>query len=83
VIELPEQLQQPAPGVLASWLPKAQPRLKGFSRKLVLRQVNRKIIARVARRFTIGIPVLGEHVAVTLLACLCCLAASCPLQSQT
>lgn len=62
VIELPEQLQQPAAatGVLASWFPKAQPRLKGFSRKLLLRQVNRKIIARVARRFTIGIPVLGE-----------------------
>ena len=60
-LELPEQLQQPAaPGVLSAWLPKAQPRLKGFSRKLVLRQVNRKIIARVARRFTIGIPVLGE-----------------------
>jgi hypothetical protein len=34
--------------------------LQGFSRKLALRQVNRKIIARVARRFTIGIPVLGE-----------------------
>lgn len=64
VIELPEQLQTAAApaGVLSAWLPKAQPRLKGFSRKLVLRQVNRKIIARVARRFTIGIPVLGECV---------------------
>lgn len=63
VIELPEELQQPAAaqaGLLATWFPKAQPRLKGFSRKLLLRQVNRKIIARVARRFTIGIPVLGE-----------------------
>jgi hypothetical protein len=63
VIELPEDVQQPAAaqaGLLATWFPKAQPRLKGFSRKLLLRQVNRKIIARVARRFTIGIPVLGE-----------------------
>jgi hypothetical protein len=61
-IELPEQLPSAAvpAGVLSAWLPKAQPRLKGFSRKLVLRQVNRKIIARVARRFTIGIPVLGK-----------------------
>lgn len=58
--QLPTELEQPAaPGMLAMWFPKAQPRLKGFSRKLVLRQVNRKIIARVARRFTIGIPVLG------------------------
>jgi hypothetical protein len=72
VIELPEQLQQPTPGVLASWLPKAQPRLKGLGRKLFLRQVNRKIIARVARRLTIGIPVLGEYLAVRLPVLLAC-----------
>lgn len=64
-IELPAQMQETAaPGVLSAWLPKAQPRLKGFSRKLLLRQVNRKIVARLARRFTIGIPVLGESKAV-------------------
>lgn len=66
-----ESAEQPqaasSPAVLAAaWLPKAHPRLKGFSRKLVLRQVNRKIIARVARRFTIGIPVLGEFLCLGL-----------------
>lgn len=54
-IELPAELQQVA---AASWwssmVPKAQPRVKGLSRKLVLRQINRKIISRVARRATIG-----------------------------
>lgn len=29
--------------------------------QLVLRQINRKIIARLARRFTIGIPVVGFY----------------------
>ncbi|WIA30312.1 hypothetical protein OEZ86_000400 [Tetradesmus obliquus] len=58
VLELPSQ---EAEGVLSKWFAKTQPRMKGFSRKLALRQVNRKIIARVARRFTIGIPVLGFY----------------------
>jgi hypothetical protein len=43
--------------------------LQGISRKLALRQVNRKIIARVARRFTIGIPVLGEWAQLAGAAC--------------
>jgi hypothetical protein len=39
---------------LARFIPKAQPRVKGMSRKLVLRQINRQIVSRVARRATIG-----------------------------
>ncbi|KAF6255174.1 hypothetical protein COO60DRAFT_241500 [Scenedesmus sp. NREL 46B-D3] len=58
VLELPTQ---EAEGALSKWFSKTQPRIKGFSRKLALRQVNRRIIARVARRFTIGIPVLGFY----------------------
>lgn len=60
-LELPSALELQQPGVLAQWIGKVKPRMKGFSRKLALRQVNRKIVARVARRFTIGIPVLGER----------------------
>jgi hypothetical protein len=49
------------PGVLTAWANKVHPRMKGGVRKLVLRQINRKIVARLARRFTIGIPVLGFY----------------------
>lgn len=61
-LELPAEVAQPESrlAVISKWFSKTQPRMKGFSRKLALRQVNRKIVARVARRFTIGIPVLGE-----------------------
>eukprot|EP00775_Hariotina_reticulata_P010995 gene10995-11149_t len=49
------------PNMLQLWVSKVKPRMKGYSRKLALRQLNRRVIARVARRFTIGIPVLGFY----------------------
>lgn len=53
---LPQQV-----GAVTQWVNKVQPRMKGGVRKLVLRQINRKIVARLARRFTIGIPVVGFY----------------------
>jgi hypothetical protein len=82
------QLQQP--NMLQLWISKVKPRMKGYTRKLALRQLNRRVIARVARRFTIGIPVLGKP------SCICnackvtaayhqvhCLASSVVLQAST
>ena len=54
-------VEAPPVGVVTAWVNKVQPRMKGGVRKLVLRQINRKIVSRLARRFTIGIPVLGFY----------------------
>lgn len=40
---------------------RAQARLKGVTRKIILRTLNKRIIAQVARRATIGIPCLGFY----------------------
>ncbi|KAG2489520.1 hypothetical protein HYH03_011971 [Edaphochlamys debaryana] len=45
--------------VFMAWARKAQGRLKGMSRKIVMRTINRRIVRQMARRATIGIPCIG------------------------
>lgn len=42
-------------------------RAKGFGRKLTLRALNRNVVRRIARRATIGIPLLGMYFACRVL----------------
>lgn len=44
-------------------LEKTPRRVKGISRKFLLRAINRKIIVRLARRASIGVPLLGFYFA--------------------
>jgi hypothetical protein len=53
------QIPKPAEDILKI-TPK---RVKGISRKFLLRAINRKIIVRLARRASIGIPLLGFYFA--------------------
>lgn len=39
--------------------PALPPRVKGIGRKMLMRQINRTLVRRLARRATIGIPMLG------------------------
>ncbi len=48
-----------ATGGLIAKTPKK--RVIGISRKIILRTINRKIVVRLARRATIGIPILGLY----------------------
>lgn len=52
-------LIQPAEDILK----KTPKRVKGISRKFLLRAINRRIIVRLARRASIGIPLLGFYFA--------------------
>lgn len=42
-------------------------RVKGFGRKITLRAINRNLVRRLAKRATIGIPLLGMYFAVRVL----------------
>ncbi|GBF96809.1 hypothetical protein Rsub_09665 [Raphidocelis subcapitata] len=75
---LPQEQQQqqssgqPAPAApqqsaLGLPLPALPLRVKGVGRKMLLRQINRTLIRRIARRATIGIPILGVYFVARLL----------------
>lgn len=53
----------PSHNVAEELIQKTPKRVLGISRKFLLRTINRKVIARIARRATIGIPLVGMYFA--------------------